>query len=217
MVSEKVTIDKKLSIVVDFENYYNEVNALIQLRNGLLVLYNTIRPVEENIKSVHLNSSITSFGNDPFLPKDLNSLLPCYFHWFGNSLVNYCRLAGFIVSMENGCISKNDLLSNNGKTNIKKECDNYIKNIDEVKQVLKWRNKISAHFALTDPRAEDNISTLEASIIYPVGFDNGRYMTSVINFNRYEGESNMSSDIPRWSLTEVFELLQERYWTLKYN
>jgi hypothetical protein len=160
------------------------------------------------------NSLIISFGNNPNLPQEINHLLPCFFHWFGNSICNYARLVGLIVAKEQGEITEEDLQFEPEREKIRIACNNYIKSIPELEEVLKWRNKVSAHFALTDPRKEDNIATLEASIIYPVGFENGRYRTATMTFSRGDNEVNYDSEIPKWSLTEIFEILENRFWTL---
>ena len=85
-----------------------------------------------------------------------------------------------------------------------------IENI-EIKEVLLWRNKIAAHFAITDPRKDDNIATLEASLFYPAIFDNERYRTGAMIFSRGQENISVESNIPYWSPTEVFELVAKRF------
>jgi|SRR6218665_485466 len=216
MQTQLFTIDKILNIEVDHTKHFNEINALIQLRNGLFSLYYTIKPIEEKImKDIGPNDIYVSFGNDPNLPRGLSNMLPCYFHWFGNSICNYTRLVGLIVAKEKNIITDADLDLEPEREKIRKACNDYIKSITELEEVLKWRNKVSAHFALTDPRKDDNIATLEASIIYPVGFDNGRYRTAPFNFVRGNDEVHYKSEIPKWSLTETLELLENRFWTFE--
>jgi hypothetical protein len=121
-------------------------------------------------------------------------------------------LTGYIVAREQGHITDIDLQLEPERKKIKKACDNYVKTLPEIQEVLKWRNKISAHFALTDPRKDDNIATLEASIIYPVGFEVDRFRTGTMIFSRGDSTVNHESEIPRWSLTELFEELINRFW-----
>ena len=86
-----------------------------------------------------------------------------------------------------------------------------VKNVIEIKEVLLWRNKIAAHFAITDPRKDDNIATLEASLFYPAIFDNERYRTGAMIFSRGQENISVESNIPYWSPTEVFELVAKRF------
>jgi hypothetical protein len=215
MNSQLFIIDKILNIEVDHSKHFNEINALEQLRTGLLALYNTVKPVENKIMVENPNSLIISFGNDPNLPQEINHLLPCFFHWFGNSIINYARLVGLIVAKEQGEITEGDLQFEPAREKIRIACNNYIKSLPELEEVLKWRHKVSAHFALTDPRKEDNIATLEASIIYPVGSENGRYRTGTLTFSKGDNKVNYNSEIPKWSLTETFEILENRFWTVR--
>lgn len=135
-----------------------------------------------------------------------------FFHWFGNSLCNYARLTGYIVARERGHVTDADLQLDPERKKIKAACDNYVKTLPEIQKVLKWRNKVSAHFALTDPRKDDNIATLDESIIYPAGFDDGRFRTGTMILCKGDDSAIHESDIPRWSLTETFEVLINRFW-----
>lgn len=211
MQNETYVIDKVLNIEIVPEIYLNEHNALIQLKTGMMALYNNVRPVEVGILEKKAGKKVFFFGEVDLVPKEIDVLLPSFFHWFGNSLCNYARLAGYIVAREQGHVTDADLLHEPERKKIKAACDAYVKNISELKEVLKWRNKVSAHFALTDPRQEDNIATLEASIVYPVAFEMDRFRTGTLIFSKGDGATNYDSDIPRWSLTEAFEFLIDRF------
>ena len=127
-------------------------------------------------------------------------------------MCNYARLNGYLVAREQGLIIESDLNLNPDKQKIKTVCNNYINSIDELKEVIKWRNKVSAHFALTYPVSLDNISTLEASIIYPIGFNINRFRTGSVIISKYDSTASYNSEIPSWSLTETFEKLINRFW-----
>ncbi len=178
----------------------------MQLKNGMIALYNNVRPIEVQI--LQTQREIFFYGHNNSVPPEINNLLPCFFHWFGISLCNYARLAGYIVAKEQGHLSNADLQPEPKSEKIKKACNNYVNSLPEIQEVLKWRNKVSAHFALTDPRPEDNIATLEASIIYPIGFENKRFRTGTMIFTINDSDS----EIPSWSLTETFEILINRFW-----
>lgn len=208
----KIIIDKKLNIEVNQANYYNEINTLMNLKYGLIQLYNSVRPMELKLIEENNDGELLFFGNHPSIPREFHNLLPCLFHWFGTSVCNYTRLVGYIVCKEQGLITQQMESENINIRQIKDACNNYVKNVEEIKEVLKWRNKIAAHFAITDPRAEDNIATLEASIIYPIGFTATRYKTHNFNFSKIEDTNIIASELPQWSLTETFEVLKDRFW-----
>lgn len=205
-------IDKVLDIKISPEKYNNEFNALMQLKVGMIALYNNVRPVEAQILQKTQGKRVFFFGESSLVPSEIDRLLPCFFHWFGNSLCNYARLTGYIVAREQGYVTDADLQLEPERKKIKEACDNYVKTLPEIQEVLKWRNKVSAHFALTDPRKDDNIATLEASIIFPVGFEIDRFRTGTMILSKGDNTVNHESEIPRWSLTEIFEQLINRFW-----
>lgn len=215
METNLFTANNILYIRVDFAKYSNEINALLQLREGMILLYNNIKPTELALvkKYEEEGKDVLWFGRSPDIPENLFKLLPCFFHWFGNSLCNYARLAGYIVAREQNNINEKDIQFEPNRVVIKNACDAYQKNLLEIQEVLKWRNKVSAHFALTDPRRDDNISTMEASIIYPVSFEIDRFKTGSWIFSRGNETSNHTSEIPIWSLTQVFEIMANRFWS----
>lgn len=205
-------IDKILDIKISPEKYNNELNALMQLKAGMIALYNSIRPTEAQIFQQTQGKQLFFFGENDLVPPEINNLLPCFFHWFGNSLCNYARLTGYIVAREQGHVTDADLQLEPERKKIKEACDDYVKALPEIQEVLKWRNKVSAHFALTDPRKDDNIATLEASIIFPVGFETDRFRTGTMILSKGDSSVSHESEIPRWSLTEIFEQLINRFW-----
>lgn len=212
MEQSTFVIDKILDIKINPEKYNNEFNALMQLKAGMIALYNSVRPIEVQILQKTQGSKVFFFGQSDLVPPEIDNLLPCFFHWFGNSLCNYARMTGYIVAREQGHVTDADLQLEPERKKIKEACDNYVKTLPEIQEVLKWRNKVSAHFALTDPRKDDNIATLEASIIYPVGFEDDRFRTGTMIFSKGDSTVSHDSEIPRWALTEIFEELIKRFW-----
>ena len=144
-------IDKILDIKISPEKYNNEFNALMQLKAGMIALYNNIRPTEAQILQQTQGKQVFFFGESNLVPQEITNLLPCFFHWFGNSLCNYARLTGYIVAREQGHVTDADLQLEPERKKIKEACDSYVKTLPEIQEVLRWRNKVSAHFALTDP------------------------------------------------------------------
>jgi hypothetical protein len=206
------TIDKILNVKINPENYLNEFNALMQLKTGMIALYNSVRPTEIHISKQKNGKNLFLFGSNDLVPQQIEIMLPSYFHWFGNSLCNYARLTGYIVAQEQGHVSNNDMQLEPARRKIKKACDAYVQGLPEIQEILRWRNKVSAHYAITDPRKDDNIATLDASIIYPVGFAEERFRTGLMIFSQGNNNETYDSEIPKWSLTELFENLINRFW-----
>lgn len=116
-------------------------------------------------------------------------LLSSYFLWYPVSLYNYARLCGW--------------LANNGDAKAAKA---YAEEVVPP-PVLRYRNKVAAHFALADSRPDDTPADLAASVLLPVSFINGRLTAR--GFRIIVGPS--TSDDLMWSLTDVHEKLSERY------
>ena len=209
------TIDKIQKIEINPNDFNNEFNALISLKSGMLTLYNSIKPVEISILEQTKGSKLTYIGasGSGIIPPELDSLLPCFFHWFANTLVNYARLTGFVIGKKNGSFpTYDDSNSKLYKKTINEFCNNYVASVNEIKEVVKWRNKVSAHFALTAPYKEDNIATLAESINFPISYHEGRLVTGLLVFSTGTDNNMHTSEIPKWSLTEVFEVLINRFW-----
>jgi len=71
---------------------------------------------------------------------------------------------------------------------------------------------VFGHFAITDPRQEDNIATLDMSVIFPVTFENGFYVVGGLTLMKGNTSGSHTSQLPHWSLTNVFETLTPRFW-----
>ena len=132
-----------------------------------------------------------------------NKYIACQLHWFANSLVNYARLVALVdITDENGWTAV-DLQRE--KSNIKTHCRKYAQEV--VGNVYRWRNKVGAHFASTDPYKEDNMVTLIDSTSNPVVFQFKRYYAHAHTLKAGEQESK----IQEWSLTKVFEEISPRF------
>lgn len=208
-------IDHLQTVKADAIGCANETNTLGSMRLGLYLLAATVRSYEEPLRQLDSARSarISSFGEDPRVPLDQRLVLPCIFHWFAVTACNYARLVGFVRGLDKGDFSKADLGSSDGKKKIKESCSAYVRSVSELRLVCVWRNKIAAHLAITDPRDEDNIATLELSAFYPVGYDNGRFCVHPITLAMTGPDGfQHPSKLPCWSLTETWVALRPRYW-----
>jgi hypothetical protein len=194
----------------------NELTTLACLRAGLELLANRIAHLEKPFQEEErvTNSQIMSVGNDPSLPPGAVALLPCFFHWFGVSVCNYVRLVGFLRGLAQGAYDRTALEDPAKFKLIVEQCDDYVTSVSEIAPVKLWRDKIAAHFAITAPRkASDNVALLDFSVMYPVGYDSGRFRVNVLSLSRSDASgSTHEASMPPWSVTEVFEHLSRRYW-----
>jgi hypothetical protein len=212
-------VDKILAIDAPDAKYGNEIQTLQDLNNGLKFLYNSVRPWELKILENRPGKNILFVGSPPeFLmegiPPNLYDYLPAMFHWFSTSLINYARLCGFILCRVQNIITDADVEKYDDKNKIKAACNDYVNNIPELEQIKKWRNKVSGHFALTDPRNDDNIATLEETVRNPIGFSNSRFRTNIMVSTKTVETVVADLDLPSWALTETFEALSNRFWDI---
>ena len=118
--------------------------------------------------------------NQPF------GLLSCAFQWYAVSACNYAQLVGWLVTRDTGAAKE------------------YVRKV--MPRLLDYRNKVAAHFAITDPR-RDNEADLVASVMtnnYVRGRLCAAALTPVIKNDSQE--ITVSKDIS-WSLTLAHEHL----------
>jgi hypothetical protein len=212
-MSSKFWIDKvhgcSLDQCGDINDLLNELSNLEKLQNGLFSIAMTVKSLEKQEferRKLSERSITIGFG----MPEGTHAseqelLLPNYFHWFANDLINYVRLAGFTMHRINGTITHEMIRSDSDK--VKGFVNEYVKSVTEIDEMKIWRNKVSAHFAITAPLSE-NPAILYHSILQPIAF----WMNMRFTMNTVIIDGMTEADMPQWSLTEVFERLFERYW-----
>lgn len=210
--SKELTLDGIEPLKVDRQAYFNEVGSLRTLFNGLRELCASVKRREAAFEKAGGGKfKVMMFGGTS--PEEQQSLdvTACMFHWFGLSLCNYARLVGFIRGLHRSEFVRSDLTDKKAAEKAKQSIEAYVASIPELAQVKVWRNKVFAHFAITDPFKDDNISTLDMSVIFPVTFE-GRYYVGSMVMTRKNSSGTHTSNLPRWSMTEVFESLIPRFW-----
>lgn len=130
----------------------------------------------------------------------------CAFNWFSVTLVNYLRLVALVDLMNQRGWKSNDLTDPINRGEIKKWCGDFVK--DAIPEIYLWRNKVSAHFAVTDPFHGDNLGTLEQSIMNPVSYHSPYFYVGEMKWNTSGSQSQLSS----WALTKTYEDLKSRFW-----
>lgn len=135
----------------------------------------------------------------------------CTFNWFAITLTSYLRLIALVDLVNRNDWSIADLVPK--EKIIAKTCRAYVE--DVVPAVAKWRNKVAAHPAATDPvglqdrrRGADRMGTLLQSFSCPVSrtagyFEVGRVLWSI---------GDEEADLLPWSVTATYERLTSRFW-----
>lgn len=126
-------------------------------------------------------------------------------HWFAISITNYARLVALIGLMDSKSWKSSDIADPSNRSTVQKFCKQYVDGL--LPEVLTWRNKVAAHFAATDPR-DDNLATLEQSLMNPLTYERDRIKTSSLTLH----SGGHVSAIPSWCATETFERLAPRWW-----
>ena len=201
-------------VEVQEPDHFNEVRALMTLRRGLWGLANSVNNREAPYREMAKKMSYVVMGAEIDGPTRDIDMVACFFHWFGVSLCNYARLVGFIRGLQKGEFTRADL-SDETKTKdrlIKKSIDAYVRKIPELEPVRIWRNKVLAHFAITDPLKDDDIATLDMSVVFPVSYIAPHYVAGYFQMTRSNSSGTHTSELPEWSVTEVYEKIAPRFW-----
>jgi hypothetical protein len=187
----------------------NELATLHQLAAGLNALANTVAQLEMPLRDGRNRLCVGDFS--PLgIDQATADLLPALFHWYGTTVCNYARLVGFLGGIATNAYTRAVAEDPNNYRVIKERCDAYVREVPELASVLVWRNKVFAHFALTDPRAgrePDTAALLDVSTMSPVAYFDGRFRVGGVTVMARGGEVTM----PSWSLTESYEQLSHRY------
>ena len=208
-----VTLDAIAGISVDANDYSNECRTLQVLSTGLVGIADNLRRREAAWRQQTAGKfKFHVYGLDIDGTKGNLDLIACFFHWFGVSLCNFARLVGFVRGLSANEFSRADLSDTTKFEAIKSCVDGYVNTVTELSDVLVWRHKVGAHFAITAPRKSDNVSTLDMSVMFPVTFTDGQYRVGELTLTRRNSTGTHTSAIPCWSVTEVFENLLPRYW-----
>lgn len=196
-------LDHSQGITLDTSNLpFNNYQAFKSNYVGLKILADTVRELE-----------LTYIANDPYaqyvamhLNNNIPDIIPCAFNWFSVTLVNYLRLVA-LVDLMNTKGWKSDMLTDSSNQKIiRTHCKDYVHRA--IPEIYLWRNKVAAHFAATDPFHNDNLGTLEQSIMNPVTYKYPYYHVGLVKWNT-QGEI---SELPVWALTNAYENLSSRFW-----
>lgn len=211
-----VIIDHIQPVNVVTADAINELITLESLSTGLTALANQValleKPFQDYEARYRKRIFFTGFGmstpDGTRLTTEQERLLPCFFHWYGNTICNYARLVGFLSGVANGVFERSTTVDSKNYTTIKRHCGAYVDSIPEMEAIKHWRNKVFAHFALTDPYRDDIATMLDVSVMSPITYLEGRFRVGGMVHSTRGGEIEM----PDWSITESHEKLSARFW-----
>jgi hypothetical protein len=176
----------------DVERHFDARMALARLGEGLFWLYRTVgdfeRQTQREADREDVKLAVAGGILDP-LPM---GLLSCAFQWYAVSACNYAQLVGWLSTRD------------------PESAKEYVKKV--MPRLSLYRNKVAAHFAITDPR-RDNEADLAASVMTHIVFAQGRLCAAALTPVLKAREDNVpvSRDLS-WSLTLAHESLVQRYW-----
>ena len=201
--------------VEEVEQYFNELRSLEYLAAGLNLLNAQVRRIEAGVVEKTKGRYVEMFGNVPELEGIPQDLVACAFHWYSVTVCNYVLLVGWLL--------------NGGETKAAKKYQNSV-----LGSVLRWRNKVGAHFAQANPRKNDTHAALAQSVMFPVGFRDDAFYSPPFTLTMSSenqgtpkldgivdwrwrllkgskiGTSHSGPEIA-WSLTHTHRELRERY------
>lgn len=176
----------------EVEEHYDARMALARLAQGLFWMHREVGKLELRVRkeAAKDNTQVAIAGG--ILDNLPLGLLSCCFQWYAVSMCNYAQLIGWLAKRN---------------TN---EAKAYVGKV--MPRILNYRNKVAAHFAIIDPR-RDNEADLTASIMTQIIYVHGRLCASALTPTVTSGgsEIKVSKDIS-WSLTLAHERLVNRYW-----
>lgn len=203
MAPAPVTLDHLDGIIIDPSNApFANYQAFQSSYEGLKTLAFTVRELER--RYIASDPDAEHVVLHTFMP--VPSIVPCAFNWFSVTLVNYLRLVALVQLMNANGWKSPSLAEPNNRSEIRNHCTSYVKAV--APEVYAWRNKVAAHFAATDPFRDDNLGTLEQSVMSMVEFQYPYYHVGLGKWT----SRNEISQLPNWALTKVYEDLHPRLW-----
>ena len=125
---------------------------------------------------------------------------------------NYARLVGFLRGSEKNLFTRDDLQTPAIFNQVAGVVKASVDSIPELEPVLLWRDQVAGHFAITALHKTDNIATLNMSVMFPVTLEDGIYHVGGMKLTQTDATGSHTSEIPMWSVSQVFESLVPRFW-----
>jgi hypothetical protein len=181
---------------------FNNYQAFEHNYIGLKILADAVRECELKVIADDPHAAHVVFSMSSRVPP----IVPCAFNWFSVTIVNYLRLVALVDLMAKNQWKSDALADPANRQVIKNHCTDYVR--DAIPEIYRWRNKVAAHFAATDPFKDDLLGTLEQSIMNSVTYKYPYYYVGIVQWNT---QSTVAA-LPTWSLTNTYEQLCQRFW-----
>lgn len=195
-------IDAMEPLTIDIDRgwrHEKERQAIIRLHVGMTSLYNRVREFERRMVNaerdnpwelVHASGDADealAIGIDP-------RLLAVSFDWYA---INACRLFSILA-----------FVSNEHAGNVK-TAKAYRARV--CGPVHEYRNKVAAHYALTDPRDDDNEADRESSTLDSFAFEKDRFYVGALQVGLRLDDREVAARRPyRWSMSAFHEDVVQR-------
>ena len=174
------------------EDHYDARMALARLGEGLFWIHSEVAKIEMGLRKEASKDNIQIAIVGGILEDKPFGLLSCAFQWYAVSACNYAQLVGWLAFRD---------------TDLAKQ---YVKKV--MPRLLNYRNKVAAHFAITDP-FRDNEADLAASVMTHIVYLRGRLCAAALTpIIKSDGQEISASRDFSWSLSLAHERLAPRYW-----
>lgn len=176
----------------ELNKHYDAQMALARLGEGLFWIHRQVGTLELQARKMATKDDVQIAIGGGVLEKVPLGLLSCAFQWYAISMCNYAQLVGWLVTQDT------------------EKAKDYVRRV--MPRLLNYRHKVAAHFALTDPR-RDNEADLISSVMTHIIYVHGRFCAAALTpiVTKNDTEIKVSKDIS-WSLTRTHERLVSRYW-----
>jgi hypothetical protein len=143
---------------------FNNYQAFHSNYAGLKILADTVREHERQYAATDPYAEHVVLHAFTSVP----SVVSCAFNWFTTTFVNYLRVVALVDLMATRKWKSVALVDPRNHRDVKTHWTDFVRKA--VPEVYRWRNKVAAHFAATDPFRDDNLGTIEQSIMNPVSY-----------------------------------------------
>ena len=174
------------------EKYFNAIESLRRMGEGLFWLYDHVKQVEGHAR-IEAEEDRVLVSLFPKAGRTVSmGRVSLLFQWYAVSACNLAQLVGWLTYRQPS------------------QAQAYVKRV--MPRLSDYRNKVAAHVALASPRG-DNDADLELSVMTYLIYNNGRLMAGALKpeIESKDGAVTPSRDYG-WSLTAAHETLTPRYW-----
>ena len=134
-------LDKIELSTEDAEQHFDARMALARLGEGLFWIYRTVGDLERRAQIASAAENVRVAVSGGILDGLPTGLLSCAFQWYAVSAWNDAQLVGWLA------------------THNPEAAKDYMKKV--MPRVSQFRNKVAAHFAITDPRRDNEVDLLQ--------------------------------------------------------